>query len=41
MQYEQRASDLRLFLAKSAYLSLAQTDVPGGLVTVTRKRWQA
>jgi hypothetical protein len=40
-QYEQRASDLRLSLAKSAYLSLAEADVPGGLITVVRKRWQA
>lgn len=40
-QYEQRASDLRLFLAKSAYVSLAEADVPGGLVPVVRKRWQA
>lgn len=36
-QYEGRASDLRLFLAKSAYLSAPDTDSPGGLYTVTRK----
>ena len=39
-QYEERASDLRLFLAKSAYLSLAEVDDIGGLITLTRKRWQ-
>lgn len=39
-EFEMRLSDLRLFLAKSAYLSLAEADVPGGLVTVVRKRWQ-
>lgn len=40
-QYEQRASDLRLFLAKSAYISHVDAVVSGGLVTVLRKRWQA
>lgn len=36
MQYEQRASELRLHLAKSAMYSETDTVNPGGLVTVTR-----
>jgi hypothetical protein len=40
-QYEMRVSDLRLFLAKSAYVSVAEADIPGGLVSVVRKRWKA
>lgn len=36
-QYEERVSDLRLFLAKSALLSMAETDYPGGIVTVVQR----
>lgn len=39
-QYDERASDLRLFLAKSAYLSLTDAESPGGLYTYIRRRWQ-
>ncbi len=40
-QYEGRLSDLRMFLAKSAFISYTEVETPGGLVPVPRKRWQA
>ena len=41
MQYEARVSDLRMFLAKSAFISYTEVENPGGLLPVPRKRWQA
>lgn len=38
--YEKRASDLRLFLAKSTYLSAAEVDAPGGFISVVRRKWR-
>lgn len=39
-EYEERVSDLRMFIAKSAMISQTEVAIPGGLVTIERKRWQ-
>ena len=40
MQYEERASDLRLFLAKSAFFSAAESTNPGGIPSMTWTRYR-
>jgi hypothetical protein len=40
MQFEQRVSDLRMFLAKSAFLSPTETTNPGGIPSMTWTRYR-